>query len=51
MTGELDKYKISSLALDCISPSGDRVLWSSLKDSPLQKVPTVLSLFFKKRVL
>ena len=51
MTGELDKYTVSPFVLDCISLSGDRVLWSSLTDSSSPKVPTALSLFFKKGVL
>ena len=51
MTGDLAEYTVSSFEMGKISLNRDRVLWSAFTNSPLQKMPTALSLFFKKGVL
>lgn len=51
MTGDLAEYTVSSFVMEKISLSGDRILWSEFTNSPSWKIPTALSLFFKKGVL
>ncbi len=46
MTGDLAEYTVSSFEMGKISLNRDRVLWSAFTNSPLQKMPTALSLFF-----
>lgn len=50
-TGDLAEYTVSSFVMEKISLSRDCVLWSAFTNSPSQKIPTALSLFFKKGVL
>lgn len=46
-----DKYAVSPFVMENISLSQDRMLWSSFTDTPSRKVPTALSLFFRRGVL